>query len=105
MDDVISLIVQTVTQDENGVEHRAKTERVVFCKVGSITRNEYFGAGRSGLNPSKVFTVFRGDYAGESIIAHNGLMYAVYRTYLPEGSDYIELYVKREGGTNGESDA
>lgn len=104
MDDVISLVSWRIVQDENGVEHRVKSAREVFCDVKSITRAEFYGGGRSGLNPQYMFLVFRGDYGGESIIAYHGLTYAVYRTFLPDDSDYIELYVKREGGTNGQGE-
>ena len=49
--DVINLYADTITYDEYGVAKKTRTERSVFCKVDSVTRAEFFDAGRSGLNP------------------------------------------------------
>lgn len=103
MDDVIRLLTSTITKDDEGVQHTTVSGRDVFCKVQSVTRAEFFGAGRSGLNPEYVFTVFRGDYAGESLLDFHGRTYAIYRTYLTD-DDYMELYAERKGGTNGRSE-
>lgn len=81
----------------DGVSVRVKT---VFCSVNSVTRAEFFEAGRNGLNPEFVITMFFGDYEGEDTLIYNGLAYAVYRTYHGK-NDTIELYVQRKGGTNG----
>lgn len=104
MDDVLTLISVCNTVDENGVERETRTSRQVFCKKQSVTRSEFFAGGRSGLNPALVFNVFFGDYLGETLMEYNGRTYAVYRTYHADGSDYMELYVQREGGTNGKND-
>ena len=81
----------------DGITVRVKT---VFCNVNSVSRNEFFEAGRNGLNPEFVFTMFFGDYEGEHTLIYNGLAYAVYRTYRGR-NDTIELYVECKGGTNG----
>lgn len=99
MDDILILITQTMTADQYGVMRPTLTQKQVFCKVGSITRSEFFNAGRSGLNPEFVFSVFKGDYSGETVCEYNGNTYAIYRTFLND-MDYMELYVQREGGTN-----
>ena len=98
--DIITLITETVTADSSGVERTATTSRTVFAQVDSITRSEFFEAGRSGLNPAFKFIVFAGDYEGETIVEYNGKQYAIYRTYLAR-DDRLELYAQREGGTNG----
>lgn len=105
LDSVLKLIGVTWARDAAGVLKDTYTAREVFCSVSSVTRQEFFDGGRSGLNPSFQFTVFAGDYAGETICAYNGESYAIYRTYRPAGSDYIELYVQREGGTNGKDNS
>lgn len=99
MDDVLVLIRQDMTADSYGVMRPTKVHRQVYCKVGSITRSEFYNAGRSGLNPDFMFTIFAADYNGESVCEYRGKTYSIYRTYL-NNSDYIELYVQREGGTN-----
>lgn len=101
MDDVLTLLTMTKEQDEYGVWRETYTPRVVFCRVHSITRNEFFQAGRNGLNPSFMFTVFKADYEGEEICSFNDKNYAIYRTYIPANEDYIELYAERQGGANG----
>ena len=100
MDDVLILISQNMTADEYGVMRQAVSRKKVFCKVGGITRSEFYNAGRSGLNPDFMFTVFAGDYSGESLCEYRGKTYSIYRTYI-NNADYIELYVQREGGSNG----
>lgn len=101
VDDVIVLIGQTYELNEHDVPVATPTEHGVFCSVLSITRSEFFGAGRNGLNPDFEFQVFHGDYNGERLIRYKDNLYAVYRTFLPDGEDYIELYAQRKGGTNG----
>lgn len=101
MDHVLDLIAVTQTQDENGVWNATETARQIFCRADSVTRREFYDAGRNGLNPEFKFTVFAADYSGEPLVGFNGLRYSVYRTYYIPGTDYMELYVERKGGTNG----
>ena len=102
MDDVITLISGTKVQDDYGNWTLSdRTEKELLCKVNSVTRQEFFEGGRNGLNPSFVFTVFAGDYEGETLCRYRGNQYSVYRTYYIPGTDYLELYVERKGGTNG----
>lgn len=101
MDSVLDLIAVTQTQDDNGVWNATETARQIFCRADSVTRREFYDAGRNGLNPAFKFTVFAADYDGELMVGFNGLRYSVYRTYYIPGTDYMELYVERKGGTNG----
>jgi len=100
MDAVLTLIKETPYKDADGVQRVNQTRRDIFCKKNSITRSEFFNAGRNGLNPEMMFTVFHGDYDGERKCEFEGKKLAIYRTYGTDG-DYIELYAQREGGTNG----
>lgn len=101
MNDTLYLLTTTYTPDKYGVPVPTATKSEVFCERGSVTRNEFFEAGRNGFNPEYVFRVFKGDYQGESICEYDGLTYSIYRTYETD-DDYIELYVERKGGTNGQ---
>lgn len=101
--DVIYLVSETKTQDNNGVWNIQTEKRRVFCNVQSVTQTEFFEAGRNGLNPEYEFTMFQGDYNGERTVEYNGADYAVYRTYRKR-TDEIELYVERKGGSNGITD-
>ncbi len=100
MDDVIYLCLTEKEQDETGVTHEVIHKRRVFCKVESVTRSEYYNAGRAGLNPEFQITMFAGDYEGEAIAEYNGKTYTIYRVYR-RNVDYMELYIERRGGTNG----
>lgn len=105
MDSVIDLISTTYVKDKYGVQQPSDTSREVYCGVGSITRAEFASAGRNGLNPAYMFTVFAADYQGEQTVRYDGDAYSVYRTYKRPDDDYIEIYVERKGGTNGPQDA
>lgn len=94
----IALIGAFQTQDDCGVWRSAETARTVFANVKSASAKEFFEGGRNGLNPQFVFTVFRYDYNGESVVEYNGARYGVYRTY--DKGDFIELHAERKGGTN-----
>lgn len=102
MNDVLTLYSGTWTKNKYGVEvpPAEPNKKEVFCECHNITRNEFFEAGRNGLNPQFEFTVFAGDYDGETVCEYHGLTYSIYRTYKTD-DDYIELYVERKGGTNG----
>lgn len=97
--DVITLVGSSYTKNEYGVPIATPTSREVFCQVNSITRQEFFEAGRNGLNPSLMFSVFADDYNDEDTLIYNGKPYGVYRTYLAK-NDRLELYAERKGGTN-----
>lgn len=101
MDNILTLINIAQTQNEYGVWEQEYIPRKVFCQVHGVTRSEFYNAGRNGLNPQFEFTVFAGDYEGETICQFEGKSYAIYRTFIIPGTDYIELYVERHGGTNG----
>lgn len=101
MDSTIDLVATAYVKDNYGVDQPVSTKRQVFAQIGPITRAEYAAAGRNGLNPSFVASVWAGDYGGERTVECDGQGYAVYRTYKPPNSDYIELYCERQGGTNG----
>lgn len=103
--DVISLVTYTQTQDELGVWRESQTERRVYCKTDSVSRSEFFTGGQNGLKPEYRFSMFRGDYRGETTVIYRGMAYSVYRTYF-ESTDIIELYVERKAGvSNGPENA
>lgn len=99
--DVLTLISVTRSQNDYGVWEETRTKKNVFCQVDSVTRAEFFDAGRNGLNPEYRFTVFAADYNEEKSCVYKGKAYGIYRTYQPR-TDYIELYAERKGGTNGQ---
>lgn len=97
----IKLIKEEYTRDEIGQYVPTETSTEVFAQENSITRAEWFDAGRNGLKAAVMFTMFGPEYSGELIVEHNGQRYGVYRTYKAK-SDKIELYCEEKGGLNGE---
>lgn len=100
--EVITLLSSVKTQNQYGVWEETLTSKDVFCQVDSVTRQEFFEAGRNGLNPEFRFTMFFGDYNDERDVIYKGKAYSVYRTYIGR-KDTIELYVERKGGSNGKT--
>lgn len=98
--ELITLVKEIKTKDNLGVFHTETERRDIFCNVSSVSAQEFFEGGRSGLNPSFRMTVFFADYDGEEILEYKGATYAIYRTFL-KSTDTLELYVERKGGTNG----
>ena len=101
MDTVIELLESSIYTDDYGVQRQTFVSTEILARVASVTRSEFFNANRSGLNPEMMFTIFHGDYGGQTLVRYEGKTYAVYRTYHEPGTDYLELYVQREGGANG----
>lgn len=96
----ITLVAVSRAKDSTGVFRKTATRRVIFAQVDSITRAEFFEAGRAGFSPELKFTVFFADYQGESVAEYNGRKYGIYRTFLAR-NDRLELYAEQKAGVNG----
>ena len=95
---VITLVADTRVQDDNGVwRDGVRKTRDVFAQVDSVTRSEFFDGGQNGLKPEYRFTLFFGDYEGESELIYNGVTYSIYRSYYGRRDD-VELYVEKKAG-------
>lgn len=74
--------------------------RTVFATMTSISRAEwtsYSQAGRAGLVPAYVATIFFGDYEGENECVYDGKTYGIYRTY-ERDDEQVELYLEKKAG-------
>ena len=99
MDSVLTLI--GVQKDQNSLGEYVKsseTKQEVLGTVESVTRAEWYQAGREGKNPEIVFTTPIVNYSGEQEAELNGIRYSIYRTYMANESDEIELYLERKAG-------
>lgn len=97
MDAVCKLIQKTTTQDALGFPIYTETEKEILCNVGSVTRAEFFNAGKAGLAPEYVFTVNAVEYDGESEVEYEGKRYSIYRSYRSD-ADMMELYAEYRSG-------
>lgn len=100
IDAALTLVSETYAKDQYGVQQPTPAKHDIMVRVDEITRAEFFDAGRNGLNPEYKFLAFFGDYAGERECIYLGKPYAIYRTYHVPGTDDLEIYVARKGGTN-----
>lgn len=93
----ITLLSATYETDDIGQELETLTETTVFCDVRSISRDEFFEAGRNGLNPAFQVTMNRYEYNGEKECIYNDVKYGIYRSYVGRGEN-IELYLEKKTG-------
>lgn len=102
---IFPIDLKTVTTEKdslNQVVEKTRTSKTVFAEISSVSQTEFFNGGRLGLVPSLKATVYDFEYAGEPIVAYNGKLYSVYRTYAVPSSDKLELYLEERGGTKDE---
>lgn len=90
-DDVIYLVNEN--PPDHGVFNRPEETRTMcYCRVQSVTRQEYYRALENNIEPVYVFTMSEyEDYNGQKIVIYNDKRYRVIRTYVSENE--IELTV------------
>lgn len=99
MDSIAYLIKQNITVDELGQEVETDEKQTpIFITVKSITRAEFFAAGRAGLTPDFLFETAAINYSGEKIIDFAGERFYIYRVFRDTNKDTVELYVERKSG-------
>lgn len=95
---VITLISQSFEKDDIGQPVPIESKREVYCNVSSIGQNEWYEAGNRGFRPELKITMFLYDYDNETVVELEGKRYAVYRTYITQKSECIELYLQEKAG-------
>lgn len=85
-----SLILIDEIYDPDINEMIIKNKKEVYCKVNSISRNEFYKASTGGFKPSLVFTVHLFEYENEEKVEFYGVTYNVIRTYMIN-TEEIEL--------------
>lgn len=100
-DDVIYLVGEDPAA--HGIFDRpVATPKMCYCRVNSVTRNEYYKALNNDLRPEYVFELSEyADYAGEKLVIYNENRYRVIRSYVTEHS--VELTVE-EAAVDGRID-
>lgn len=69
----------------------------IFGQKMSITQNEFFSAGQTGLKPKLKLKICKYEYDNEKIAEIDERKYQIYRTYEPS-SDRLELYLTEKKG-------
>lgn len=101
MDGIAYLILPVCQKDELGQmipSGESKTE--IYVTEKSVTGTEWHEAGRDGINAQIVLKTPYINYNGEEVVEYNGKRYGVYRTYRPQNSDVIELYLEKKAGVS-----
>lgn len=98
MEGTAVLISRSYIKDDIGQDVSTESRTEIWVTQKSITRNEWYEAGRNGLNPQIVLETSLVDYSGENLVEYNGERYGVYRTYSPPDRDTIELYLEKKAG-------
>lgn len=93
----VNLIKKTYVSDDIGQQIPAETIKTVFADIQSISQNEFFKAGQSGLKPQYKILIWGFEYNGETAIELDGKKYSVYRTFL-RNDEKIELYLTEKVG-------
>lgn len=82
MDEVLTFVKQSVTNDEYGDPVTKETERQVFCREASVGQTEFYQAHAVGLKPElKLVIADYLDYQGEQLLR-----------YTPKGQAQPELF-------------
>lgn len=97
MDAVCKLISKTITTDETGFPIATETEYETFCSVESVSRSEFYNAGKAGITPDYKIVVNAVEYDGQPEVEYEGERYAIYRTYRTN-EDMMELYAEYKSG-------
>lgn len=107
MDELVYLVKINYEPDDIGQMVPHEKMRPVWATIQSVTRAEWRDGGQQGLQPQLMIVMPIVNYEGEQIVqigdGENAKRYGVYRTYLPNDSDTIELYLEKKAGVYAKS--
>jgi len=98
IDTVVQLIAVSHEQNDIGELVEVETARTVMATLDDIGRSEFFQASAMEFAPSFVCRTAAINYGGETVLEHDGVRFAIYRTYLD--GDTIELYAQKKAGVS-----
>lgn len=92
------VIISLIRREETGVDPHGnavytETKTLVYAEDISIRQTEFFQAAAVGFKPERCLKIYSFEYHGEQLCELDGERYNIYRTYLAQGSDRIELYL------------
>lgn len=93
LNDICTLIKKEYVQEELK-EVTKTTEKQVFCKVKSVTQNEFNKARTNGFKAEKTIIVAKEEYKEQQEVRINYMNYKVYRTYIID-ENFTQLYLER----------
>lgn len=96
---VVDLINKTYTKDAIGQRIATETTTTIFADIKSVNQAEWFDAGKIGLQPSFIAVTPSANYGGQTELIYNAKRYTIYRSYIRDKDDYIELYLEEKVGS------
>ncbi len=94
--DKVKLRAITNTTDPDGFPSATATETEVWANKHSIKRSEYFSAQAAGVQVDIGFVVHSEDYADQTELEYEDVIYSIIRTYEVDGGD-IDLTCAKRG--------
>ncbi len=106
--ELIKLIVPEKLRNSDGfLTEKLLHVTEVFAEEKGIRRAEFYAAAREGITLTKMMAVDRYDFESAIIeidgkkqkpseVEHDGITYRIIRTYIPENSMQMELYLQEE---------
>lgn len=80
------------TQDADGFPIQGEPIRTtVFCNLQSVKATEFFQAAENGVNVVYTAVLHDFEYDGQRLAEVNGQVFAVYRTYVRQDKETVEL--------------
>lgn len=95
LNDICTLIGETMGSDAIGNQIPLETETEVFCGELAITEKEFYAAAQTGIRPETALVINSMDYAGQGKVSFGGVVYHVLRRY-PRVDELTELYLQRK---------
>lgn len=96
-DEEVTLLRFTYESDEYGVRKKIPIPETVMAKKRSISRNEFYLSGQSGIQVAHLFVVHSFEYEGQVELNFEGEVYKIIKTY-PVNFDEIELTCEKKVG-------
>ncbi|MDD3122643.1 MAG: hypothetical protein PHC62_03885 [Candidatus Izemoplasmatales bacterium] len=94
--DTCKLVKNNETINDSGKLIKSSENMIeVFCEEKSIGMREFYSAQTSNLKPEVQITVKIFDYNKERYVVYNEEEFTVVRTFHPQNSDDVELYLAR----------
>lgn len=86
--DELTLISKVPKLDKYRNTVYEETHTTVLCRVESITRAEFYNAGREGFTPANTFVIHAYEYDNQQMVEFRGKKHRVIRTW---SNDFEEI--------------
>lgn len=96
--EIVTLITETFEKDDIGQHIPTENKMEFFCRTESISKNEWFDAGRNGLKPQLKVILPDYNYDGAEKVEYDGVRYSVYRMFHNQKTNEVELYLEKKAG-------